>query len=243
MSENKWQSRTKLLIKEQGIANLRKAHVLIVGLGGVGSYVAEMLARAGVGHLTIIDGDKIDVTNINRQLPALHSTVGKRKATVMAERLIDINPQITLNVIDEYIQDERLIEILKMHPYDYVVDAIDTITPKIFLLVHCLQNELKVISSMGAGGKFDPLKIQITDISKSYHCRLAKLIRKRLHVLGIRKGIKVVFSPEPVSNESLLLVDEPNKKSTVGTISYMTAIFGCICSSVVLRELSEAESI
>jgi tRNA threonylcarbamoyladenosine dehydratase len=233
----KWQSRTELLIGKDGIKKLHQSHVLVAGLGGVGSYAAEMLVRAGIGEMTIIDGDKVAESNINRQLPALTSTLEKPKAEVVAARLIDINPKLKLHVLTEYIRDERMIEILKMHPYSYVVDAIDTLSPKMFLIYHSLKVKLNIVCSMGAGGRFDPMQVQIADISKSYNCSLAKLIRKRLHKLGVSKGATVVFSPEKVADDTLMMIDEPNKRSTVGTISYMPAIFGCCCASVVIRDL------
>ena len=237
MSEE-WLSRTDLLLGEERLGNLKNSHVLVVGLGGVGAYAAEQICRAGVGRMTIVDGDNIEATNINRQLPAITSNLGKDKAEVMGERLLDINPNLELRVINEYLKDERMIEVLKEEEYDYVVDAIDTLAPKIFLIYHSLQNNLKIVSAMGAGGKMDPTKIQITDISKSYNCKLARMLRKRLHKLGVYKGVKVVFSPEDVAKEAVMLDESRNKKSNVGTISYMPPLFGCFCASVVLKDLA-----
>lgn len=237
--DNPWQDRTELLIGKKGLENLKKAHVLVAGLGGVGAYAAEMLCRAGVGELTIIDGDVVQPGNMNRQLIALNSTIGKSKARLMQVRLLDINPQLRLNVIEEYIKDDRMIEILDQ-PYDYVIDAIDTLAPKIFLIYHALQKGHRVASSMGAGGKTDPTKIQIADLSDSYNCKLASILRKRLHRLGVYDGVKVVFSSEKVAKEAVLLTEgEQNKKSTVGTISYLPAVFGCFLASIVIRDLIE----
>lgn len=237
--DNSWLERTTLLIGNESIEKLSKKHVLVVGLGGVGAYSAEMIARAGIGHMTIVDGDTISNSNINRQLPALHSQIGKPKAEVMAQRLRDINPDIDLTVIDEFIKDERMRELLE-NKYDYVVDAIDTISPKVFLICHCVEIGHKIISCMGAGGRVDPTKLQIADISKTYNCKLAKTIRKRLHRKGIDKGVNVVFSSELVDKSSVIEVnDEENKKSTVGTISYMPALFGIYCASKVIRDLAE----
>ena len=157
-----WLTRTEMLLGEEGLKKLGSARVLVVGLGGVGAYAAEMICRAGIGSMTIVDGDTIHTTNRNRQLPALKSTEGKSKADEMGKRLKDINPDLALTVIEEYIRDERMIEILDAG-YDYVVDAIDTLSPKIFLIYHSLQRKLPIVSSMGAGGKYDPLKINITD--------------------------------------------------------------------------------
>lgn len=233
-----WQSRTELLLGKEKVAKLEASNVLIVGLGGVGSYAAELLCRAGVGRMTIVDGDRIDETNINRQLPALKKTVGRYKTEVMAERLMDINPDLELHTINEFIRDERTIEILE-GAYDYVIDAIDTLSPKVFLIFHSLQKGIPLVSSMGSGGRIDPIAIRITDISETYNCKLAKTIRKRLHKLGIRKGFTAVFSPEEVQDESIEpAYGEQNKASVVGTLSYMPAAFGCACASVVLRDLA-----
>jgi tRNA A37 threonylcarbamoyladenosine dehydratase len=211
----------------------------VVGLGGVGAFAAEMICRAGVGSMTIVDGDTIHTTNRNRQLPALSSTVGQAKAEVMGERLIDINPDLNLTVIQEYIKDDRMIEILDKG-FDYVVDAIDTLAPKVFLIFHSLNRKYPVVSSMGAGGKFDPSRITISDISETTDCTLARILRKRLHGLGIREGFKAVYSPESVDKKRVRSTEgEPNKASVVGTISYMPAAFGIACASVVIRDRAE----
>ncbi|MDY4043832.1 MAG: tRNA threonylcarbamoyladenosine dehydratase [Marinifilaceae bacterium] len=233
-----WLSRTELLLGKERLERLLRAHVLVAGLGGVGAYAAEQLCRAGIGEMTIIDGDRVEVTNKNRQLPAIDSNMGLPKAEVMATRFREINPDIRLHVINDFIRDDRMVEVLEMARYDYVVDAIDTLAPKIFLIYHCLQKGLKVVSSMGAGGKMDPMQIRIADISKSYNCTLARMLRKRLHKLGVYKGVKVVFSPEEVDPEAVVLSESENKKSNVGTISYMPPLFGCYCASVVIRNLA-----
>ena len=208
----------------------------MVGLGGVGAYAAEQLARAGIGRMTIVDGDVVNVTNRNRQLLALGSTQGRPKAEVMAERIRDINPDIELEVINQYMKDDAIIDLVSK-PYDYVVDAIDTVAPKVFLLYYAKQNNQRIVSCMGAGGKFHPEKIDIADIAQSNHCRLAFYIRKRLHRLGVFDGIKAVFSPEPVDESAIVNVNEQNKVSNVGTISYMPAAFGIFCASVVINDL------
>ncbi len=233
----KWQERTALMLGDEDLKKLHKAHVLVVGLGGVGAYAAEQLCRAGIGRMTIADGDVVEQTNRNRQLPALVSNEGKPKAEILAERFKDINPELNIRVINEYLKDERMIEILNEADYDYVVDAIDTLAPKVFLIHHSLKAKLPIVSSMGAGGKFDPSQVQQTDISKSYNCRLAKMIRKHLHKLGIREGVKVVFSPEEVDPKRVRIEEGRNKKSAVGTISYMPPLFGCFCASVVIQDL------
>lgn len=233
-----WLERTELLLGSDAIARLRDRHVLVAGLGGVGAYAAEMICRGGVGRMTIVDGDTVHPSNRNRQLPALCSNEGRRKAEVMADRLLDINPELKLDVLPEYIRDARLEEILS-RPYDYVVDAIDTLSPKVFLIASAVRNGWPVVSSLGAGGKVDPMQVSIDDIARSHHCRLGKMLRKRLHRLGIRSGVTVVYSPEDVDDSAMLPVeDEENKKTVVGTISYMPPLFGCCCASVALRALA-----
>ncbi len=225
------------MLGEEGLEKLAKAHVLVIGLGGVGAYAAEQLCRAGVGQLTIVDGDVVEQTNRNRQLPALVSNEGESKAEFLGKRFLDINPDLKIKIVNEYLKEDRMVEILNESVYDYVVDAIDTLTPKVFLISHSLQSKLPIVSSMGAGGKFDPSQVQSSDISKSYNCRLAKMIRKRLHKIDIRKGVKVVFSPEEVDPKRVRIEEGRNKKSAVGTISYMPPIFGCYCASVVIQDL------
>mgnify|MGYP001116719519 CR=1 FL=1 len=238
LSEN-WQERTELLIGKEKLNKLQKSHVLVVGLGGVGAYAAESLCRAGVGELTIVDGDAINPSNKNRQLIALESTINLPKAEILGKRLLDINPELKLHVIQDYIRDEQIIDILD-ESFDYVVDAIDTLSPKVYLIYRGVQKGHKIVGSLGSGARMDPTKVMVKDLSKSYNCRLGFLLRKRLRKLGVSKGIKVVFS-EDKADENAVIVDEPgeNKKSTVGTISYMPPVYGCICASVVIRELME----
>lgn len=214
---------------------LLSANVLVVGLGGVGAYAAEMIVRAGVGRMTIVDADTVNQTNINRQLVALHSTIQKPKAEVLAARLKDINPELQLTVIQRYVKDEYTDELMDSDAFDYVVDAIDTLSPKVNLIKSCLDRSIPLVSSMGAGAKTDPTLVEIKDISKSHHCPLAHMLRKRLHKHGIRSGFWAVFSPEAVREGSMILCEEQNKKSNVGTISYMPAVFGCAAASVVIR--------
>lgn len=237
-SKNKWFQRTEMLVGNEGIQKLKEAHVLVAGLGGVGAFAAEMLCRAGVGTLTIIDGDHFSATNRNRQIGSLCSTEGLLKTDVMKKRFLDINPEINIQVIHEFIKDDRLKEILKSYPYNYVIDAIDTLSPKVYFIYHAMQNKLKLVSSMGAGGKFNPEQIHISDISKSYECRFAYKIRKKLHLLGIKSGFDVVFSDEKVPRNVIVLdKSTSNKNSNVGTISYMPAIFGGFCASVAIRNI------
>ncbi|NML58170.1 tRNA threonylcarbamoyladenosine dehydratase [Chryseobacterium cheonjiense] len=233
-----WLERTELLIKEEGLEKLTKANVLVVGLGGVGSFAAEFIARAGVGNMTIVDGDTVDITNINRQLPALHSTVGKHKVEVVAERLLDINPRLNLTKINEFLNPERMGQILDEGKFDYILDCIDSVTPKLTLLIAARRRKIKVVSSMGAGGKTDPSKVMVRDISKTHNCYLAKQVRKRLKKEKINKGIRCVFSNEIQNEESLKMTDGSNyKRSFYGTISYIPAIFGLYAAAEVINHL------
>lgn len=237
-----WTTRTELLLGQEKLERLQNSHVLIIGLGGVGAYAAEMLCRSGIQTLSIVDGDSVNESNLNRQLVALRSTIGKDKTEVLASRLQDINPEVKLHIYKEFLKEERTLEVLEAFQYDYVIDAIDTLTPKTFLVYNAIQKGYRVISSMGAGAKIDPSKIQVSDISKSFNCKLAKMLRKRLHRLDIRKGLKVVFSSELPNKDAMFLTDdEQNKKSVVGTISYMPSIFGCMLASEVIRDLTAGE--
>lgn len=233
-----WLSRSEMVLGKEGLERLQRANVLVVGLGGVGAYAAEMLCRAGVGNMTIVDGDTVNVTNKNRQLLALDSTLGQSKAEVMAGRLLDINNNLKITALDEYLRDEKMIEVLDKG-FDYVVDAIDTLSPKIYLIYHSMERNIPVVSSMGAGGKFDPQQVKIADISLTTNCGLARMIRKRLHRLGIKEGFKAVYSSEEVDKSKIIAVEETNKASMVGTISYMPALFGLICASVVIRDIAQ----
>lgn len=238
---NEWLTRTELLLGAEKLEKLKASNVLVVGLGGVGAYAAEMICRAGVGRMTVVDGDSVNPSNRNRQLPALSSNEGKLKASVMEQRLKDINPELQLISIPEYIKDDRMIEIIDAG-FDYVVDAIDTLSPKVFLIYHSLKKGIPVVSSMGAGGKFDMTAIQIADIADTTDCNLARILRKRLHRLGVRDGFTAVFSTEPVDKKKIRTVTgEQNKISVVGTISYMPAAFGIGCASVVIRDLAGIE--
>lgn len=238
METNNWLERTELLLGKEKLQRLRDAHVLVVGLGGVGAYAAEMIARAGVGELTLADADAVSESNINRQLVALHSTVGRPKAEVLAGRLTDINPGVKLHLVNKYIRDEETYTLLDAARYDYVVDAIDTLSPKLALIAAALERGYPLVSSMGAGAKLDPTKLEIADIGRTHHCPLAHMLRKRLHKIGIRSGFRAVFSPEPAREGAMILCEETNKKSNVGTISYLPALFGIGCASVVIRGLS-----
>lgn len=231
-----WTERAELLFKAEGLQKLQNANVLVVGLGGVGSFAAEFLARAGVWNMTIVDGDVVDITNINRQLPALHSTVGQPKVTVVGDRLMDINPALNLTRVQEFLSPERALEIVSTD-YDYVLDCIDSVTPKLNLILSAKRNRVKIISSMGAGGKILASKVKVTDISKTMNCYFSKTIRRRLKELKINK-LKVVFSSEIQDPNSLRMTDGSNfKKSFYGTNSYMPGLFGLHAAETVIRHL------
>mgnify|MGYP002344214527 FL=1 len=233
----KWQERSLLFLGEERMERLRKCKVVVVGLGGVGAYAAEMLARAGVGSLVILDSDVISPTNKNRQLLALESTMGRYKSDLMEQRLKDINPSLEVVPIREYLTEENVSELLSPFKPDYIVDAIDTLSPKISLIKYAVKNGIRLVSSMGAGAKSDATKVTIKDISKSYNCPLAYILRKRLRKEGISKGFRVVFSEELPDTDAIVPVEEQNKKSMVGTISYLPPVFGCLCAQAVLEEL------
>ena len=227
-----WTDRTRMLVGEEGLQALASARVAVVGIGGVGAYAAEMLVRAGLGHITVIDSDCVSESNINRQLLALHSTVGRPKVEGLRERLLDINPDLDIEVREEYVA-EGSIDISA----DFVVDAIDTLSPKIALIQHCLAAGIPLVSSMGSGAKVDATAVRLADISKTYECPLAHMLRKRLHKLGIREGFLAVFSPEKPFRESVVLEESRNKKSQVGTISYLPAVFGCVCAQAAIDHI------
>jgi tRNA A37 threonylcarbamoyladenosine dehydratase len=238
----KWLERTELLVQPQGLNKLQNAHVCVVGLGGIGSFAAEFIARAGIGKMTIVDGDTVDITNINRQLPALSSTVGQSKAGIMAARLLDIAPDLQLNTIEQFLEPEDTIKLIETIRPDYVIDCIDSLTPKINLITAAYRNRIRIISCLGAGGKLDASKVVVTDISKTVECPLAKNVRKRLKNIGISSGVKVVFSPETPIAESLKHTDGTKfKKSFYGTISYMPALFGLHAAGYVINHILESE--
>lgn len=230
-----WFDRTELLIGDR-YSVLKNSNVLVVGLGGVGGIAAEMLCRAGVGNLTIVDSDVVCESNLNRQVYTLQD-LGKSKSEVLAEKLLNINKNLIVNPINSFIKDDEMLDLLKSQSFDYVVDAIDTLSPKVFLLYHSVSLGFNIVSSMGAGGKLDPSKVEVADISKSHDCPLARIVRKRLHRLGVRKGIKVVFSPEKIIESSLQFIESQNKKTTLGTISYLPTVFGIYASWVVINDL------
>lgn len=231
--ENNFTTRTSFLVGDDGIEKLKNSNVIVFGVGGVGSFTVEALARAGVGNLTIVDFDDVDITNINRQIPALHSTVGKYKVDVMKERILDINPNINIKKIRNLYNKDTSSEILTER-YDYVVDAIDMVSSKIHLIETCEKRGLKIISSMGMGNKLDPTKIVVTDIHKTSTCPLAKVMRKELRDRGIKK-LKVVYSTEqPIELKKKVM---NGKKVTPGSVSFVPSVGGLVIASVIVNEL------
>ncbi|MBO8476607.1 MAG: tRNA threonylcarbamoyladenosine dehydratase [Bacteroidetes bacterium] len=234
-----WKQRTELLLGSGGVATLSRSRVLVVGVGGVGAYAVEMLARAGVGKLDIVDGDNVGVTNVNRQLPALHSTVGQPKVEVMCRRIADINPEAEVKAINCFITEDSVRMLLDGGNYDFVVDAIDSVAPKVALIKHCLASGLRIISSMGAGGRIDASKVRYADLWETYNDGLAKVVRTRLKAEGIRRKLPVVWSEEMPEKAAVMLTDEiANKRSSYGTVSYLPAIFGCMLGAYVIRKLT-----
>lgn len=234
-----WQERTLLLMGEEALQKLADSVVAVIGLGGVGAYAAEMLARAGVGRLILLDSDCVAESNKNRQLLALDSNMGRKKTEVMAARLSDINPSLDITLIDEYLTQENVAVLLGPYKPDFLVDAIDTLTPKLSLIHYCVNAGIPLVSSMGSGAKYDATKVRIADLSKSYNCPLAYIVRKKLRKMGIEKGFPVVFSEElPDENAIVETRGETNKKSQVGTISYLPAVFGCVCAQAAIRHIT-----
>lgn len=238
-----WLERTELLMGAESIEKLQKSHVLIVGLGGIGSFAGEFIARAGVGTMTIIDGDAFDPTNKNRQLTALDSTIGRNKAVVLAERIRDINPDIELNIVQEFVVPQRVWELLQEYKPDYVMDCIDSVTPKLEWIIACIRLKIKIISHMGAGGKVDPSAVQVAKLTNTHNCKLATHIKKRLKRKNVEfKKVKAVFSSEIQKKEALKMTDGSNfKRSFYGTASYIPGLFGLMGAAEVIRYLSEKE--
>lgn len=237
-----WQERTLLLMGEEKLGKLASSVVAVIGLGGVGAYAAEMLARAGVGRMILLDSDNIAESNKNRQLLALDSNMGRKKVEVMAERLKDINPSLELTLIDEYLTSDNVADLLGPFKLDYLVDAIDTLSPKLSLIQYCVNAGIPHVTSMGAGAKYDATKVRMTDLSKSRNCPLAFIVRKKLRKMGIEKGFPVVYSEELPDNDAIVETKgETNKKSQVGTISYLPAVFGCICAQAAITHIIDMD--
>lgn len=240
---SKWLERTELILGPKEMDRLKSAHVLIVGLGGIGSFAGEFIARAGVGTMTIVDGDAFDITNKNRQLTALDSTIGKNKAAVLGQRIKDINPDIQLNIVEEFVLPERVWELLDQYKPNYVMDCIDSVTPKLEWIIACKSRKIKVITHLGAGGKIDPSRVHVAKLPDSHNCKLGAHIKKRLKKknVGFEK-IKCVYSSELQQKDSLKMTDGANyKRSFYGTVSYMPALFGLLGAAEVIRYLTKKD--
>lgn len=223
--------RTELLINSDNINKLHNSHIIVFGIGGVGSYVVESLVRSGIGEITIVDFDVVDITNINRQIIALHSTIGKKKVDVMKERILDINPTIKVNTFDLFVSKDT-ITLFDFSKYDYVIDAIDNVTGKLLIIEKCKELNTPIISSLGTANKLDPTKLLLTDISKTHTCPLAKIIRLELRKREIRH-LDVLFSTElPIKQETNIL----------GSISYVPSTAGLLISSKVINSLITKEN-
>lgn len=234
-----WMQRTEILLGEEKTQRLGNAKVLIAGVGGVGSWAAEMLCRAGVGCIVLIDADTVEETNINRQLPALHSTIGKPKAEVVAERLRDINPEIKLTVMVGYLNELNIKPLLDSTRFDFIVDAIDSIKPKVSLIKEAWEHDNKIISSMGAGAKSDITTIHYADLWETNHCSLSKRLRRLLTDMRMVHGLPVVYSNEEVDRCAIQAATEygKNNKPAIGTVSYFTATFGNYLAAYVIKNL------
>ncbi|MBQ6310334.1 MAG: tRNA threonylcarbamoyladenosine dehydratase [Bacteroidales bacterium] len=242
-----FRERTILQVGEEGMALLSSSRVAVIGLGGVGAMAAEMVARAGVGKIIVADADVYSITNKNRQIAAFDSTLGKKKAEVIRQRLLDINPDLDIIAVDEYLTEENISSALPLldrggAPFvDYVIDAIDTMAPKIALIKFCVDHKIPLVSSMGAGAKWDATKVRLADISKSFNCPLAYMLRKRLRKVGISKGFQAVFSEELPIKEAIVPFEERNHKSRAGTVSYLPAVFGCVCAQAAIKSILKLE--
>lgn len=232
-----WNERTELLLGREKLDKLGSARILVCGLGGVGGAAVEQLVRAGAKNITIVDADIVSETNINRQIIATQNNIGSYKTKEFQKRLKSINPELNLQTHTVFLKDEILEDIINKN-WDFVIDAIDTLSPKLNLIRICYQNKIPLVSSMGSGGKSNPLCVKIDDISGSYNCGLARMLRKRLHKLGIYEGVEVVFSTEKVERSAIIEEESECKKSNVGTISYMPVIFGCMCAYSAIKRIT-----
>lgn len=236
ITEDCWDSRTRCLIGDEACDKLAASKVLVVGVGGVGGYAAEMLVRTGVGSITILDSDNVAKSNINRQLIALQNTVGQPKVELFAQRFKSINPNVEIRAVCQYLTADCIDELMTPG-YDFVIDAIDTVAPKVALLAYCLNNKIPVISSMGAGGRLDPTKVEYVDLWQTREDGLARAVRQALKKRGIRSRLDVVYSSESPLRKALVELNEGNKKSSFGTLATIPAIFGIFLANHVIRKL------
>lgn len=230
-----WYERTSMLLGREAIAVLSKSSVIIFGIGGVGSFAAEAVARAGIGSITLVDNDTVSLTNLNRQLIALNSTLGRNKTDVMAERIKDINPLCNVNCINEFVLYDNIDSILSQK-YSYCIDAVDTVTAKLAIIMKCRSLDIPVISSMGTGNKLNPQLLEITDIFKTSVCPLAKVMRKELRSRGVDR-LKVCFSKE-VPITPLATLENTGKRQTPGSVSFVPSVAGLMIGGEVIKDLT-----
>ena len=229
--------RSEILFGKDALDKLKNARVLLAGAGGVGGCAAEALIRSGIGHLTVYDPDCVHPTNLNRQILALRSNNGMLKTAILRERASDINPQLDLQAIPERLSRENIETVLEQGKFDYIADAIDSLDDKCFLLAAALRNNIKVISAMGAGCRFDPTKIEYSDISRTYGCKLAKTVRSKLKKeYNISKGIMCVFSPE--INPDTIQPCGNGERPLIGSNSFIPGIFGLFIAAKIINDLA-----
>ena len=229
-------SRTEMLIGTDAVKKLNNSKVAIFGVGGVGGFACEALARAGIGEFDLIDNDTVSITNINRQIIALHSTVGRYKTEVMKERILDINPNAVVNIRNCFYLPENK-DSFDFTKYDYVIDAVDTVTAKLSIIEEAKKADVPVISSMGTGNKLNPTMLEVTDISKTSVCPLAKVMRYELKKRGI-KGVKVVYSKEIPLTPAFESNEETSKRAVPGSVSFVPSAAGLIIASEVVKDLT-----
>ena len=237
IAEEQWYDRTLLMLGHESFAKMQNAHVVVVGVGGVGGYAAEMLVRSGVGKITIIDSDNVSLTNINRQLIACHETVGISKVELFKKRFLRINPDLEVNAEHCYLTSENITNFIN-EKVDFVIDAIDTVGPKVSLIEYCIKNKVNIISSMGAGGRVDPSMIKYCDIWETKEDGLARVVRQRLRKIGLRCKLPVVCSMELPKRYSIIELNEENKRSSFGTLATIPSIFGIYLANYVIRKLT-----
>jgi len=244
-TSNVLHERTHILIGEHGLKNLMDKHVLIIGLGGVGGAATEAMARIGIGKITLLDHDVVSLSNLNRQLIALQSNIGDKKTAVAAKRIANINPDITVNIHDDFIHPDNVQELLSFYKPDYVLDCIDSIVCKAALVYACQKAQIPIVTALGAGGRLDVSKAEITTLKKTHTCGLARALRAQLRKLGGNLNYPVVFSPEPAINalphEPIPGDSDARPRATNGTISYLPNIFGFMVAGYAIQQMLEKD--
>lgn len=232
------ESRTRRLLGDEAMQSLASARVLVVGVGGVGGYCAEILARTGVGHLTLIDADTVAVSNLNRQIIATIPDIGQSKTELFKSRFYSINPTLDVRAVTEFLTPDNVGDILDMG-FDFVADCIDTVAPKTALIEECMRRRIPIISSMGAGGRTDPSRIAYLDLWETREDGLARAVRQRLKKMGLRRNLKVVASTEPPKRSSVIEENTRNKMSSYGTVAAIPAIFGIMIAQYIINKITQ----